>query len=67
MLVMLAVPLCLFIRRAIALLLAGSPWLLITPGASTLKYLALKLPVINIAITAKVSELSSPDSPWGRQ
>ena len=64
MLVMLAVPLRLSIRRAIAVLLAGSPWLLITSSASALENLSLKLPVVNITITAKVSELSSPDALW---
>jgi hypothetical protein len=64
MLDMLAVPLRLPIRRAIAVLLAGCPWLLITPSASALENLALKLPVGDITITAKVSELASPDALW---
>jgi len=64
MLVMLALPLRLSIRRASAVLLAGCPWLLITPSASALENLALKLPVADITVTAKVSELSSPDALW---
>lgn len=64
MLLMLSPSLRLHIWRVVAIILAGSPWLLIPPSAFAVENLVLKLPVVDLAITAKVSELASPDALW---